>query len=135
MRRLTVPAAALAAVLYAAGCGTTETPESRVQPSLAGIWRSTSLEGADRDQGIREVEFTFTSGGTFRARAETRRGQTEETLKRSGTYEIAGDTLVLIAADGRRQPPVTFRFENGELLLEDIDRDSLVRLRRVAEAE
>ncbi len=89
-------------------------PAADVACPLTGHWRSVKLEGADIGNFIKEIRYTFSSDGTFVARAAMNDGSTD---KKQGVFKIDGNQLLRIA-DGVWLK-AGFTFDNGTLIIHD----------------
>jgi len=100
---------------------------------LVGKWVSVGFSGPKVRKKLRRVIFEFRPDGTFTATTILReRGLMTKEVK-SGVYTLKGDTIEIVVAGAPPQPIARYRFENGDLIIEDISGASEGRYRRLPE--
>ena len=115
------------------GCRTSGGSSEEAPNPLVGKWVSVRFSGPKVQKKLRRVVFEFRPDGTFTATTILReRGLMTKEVK-SGLYTLKGDTIEIVVAGAPPQPIAKYRFENGDLIIEDINGASRGRYRRVPE--
>jgi hypothetical protein len=92
------------------------------------------IEGKAAEQVPQQAEFEFRDDGTFTASAYVTKGGTVEKRTVAGTYEVLKENKLRVSVPGKeRKPPVKFRVDGNELVLDDIQTDVRTRFERIQE--
>ena len=120
-----------AAALVLAGCGSTDNAETpTIKSPLVGQWESVAFEGADTPPGLQKVTFTFGADGAFKAVARGVEEEKELEQVREGSYRIADEAIEVTIPNEPTPAPTPFRFDGEELIVEDPNLESSIRLKR-----